>query len=145
MSTEINSTSMKCHYLDLGSASDMVENFLQPTKSTTQTWVQWHAICMEFRQLFLRQHFMWKRMVALWNVDAFWKELEKRNTRWKGQMTWALTLKMTRCNTLPNIIELPKLTEELVKILWVASSGHLIAYLCWIMHAIVMVTIIILQ
>ena len=39
---------MKCHYTDLGSASDWschVGNLIQPIRSTTQVWVVMHHQC----------------------------------------------------------------------------------------------------
>ena len=61
-----NSILMMCHYPDLGSASDwlnQISHAARPIRSTTQIWVVTRHQC-EFLHSFLRRHFARKSVVA---------------------------------------------------------------------------------
>ena len=64
---------MMCHYPDLGSSSDwlnQISHAARPMRSTTQIWVV-TRYSMEFLSSFLRRHLVGKPVVALPNVGCF--------------------------------------------------------------------------
>ena len=61
---------MMRHYLDLGSASDVL-NQISHVENTTQIWVVTRHLSMEFLRSFLRRHLAGKPVVALPNVGCF--------------------------------------------------------------------------
>ena len=69
-----NSILMTHHYPDLTSACDwlnQISHAAWPIKSTTQIWVKWCIISVEFLPSFLRCHLAGKPVVASPNVGRF--------------------------------------------------------------------------
>ena len=67
-------TTTQKHYLVLGSASDwlkQISHASRPIRSTTQIWIVWHVISMEFLRSFHRPYFAGIPVVAWRNVGSF--------------------------------------------------------------------------